>query len=637
MLHRGVIVVFVWLTMLLSAGLTMASVRAVPASECEAAARVTGQKRTAAQQRAYLNYMSGVTYKVAGDLHGASRAFIRCIKSDTRHYASYYQLAIIAREFGQIGAALQYSEVAYKGDSLNRDYADLYGRLLATATRYQDAERVYSVLAASDPTDSESAALWAILMMQLGQHQKALDVINSIENQRGIQSQLIDSKRRILISQNKLESAYTYLESACDEIPDLDALTYVSFADLAASLHRDSVAQANYNRAISIDPQAVMPLYSLAEYYRLKGRTAQMVESLVPLFENPEFRTKDKISYYNSNIEPLISTPDGYRKYLSSSARFAAAIYRSDSLDYPVIDFYSRYLLRCGLHDKAHDLLVSSLNAIESQSDTATLVLMRPDVRKAERLLAKSVGQHVPTTRAKIEQPGEDKSMLYNSIISLAQYRKQIDTVDHYLERAERLYPRSGAIGLTKLYVCFARGDTLAALDAAHQVISVTSNDSLRAVALGFCGDMDQMRGDTKRAFRYYEKALRNDPDNILVLNNYAYFMSLEERDLERALAMSERVNKLSVSNPTYLDTHAWILHKMGRNEEAQTIIRQAIALQSEDNPELLMHYGDILYALDKSFLAKSYWQRALDAGANAHEIEQRIIKLESTPKPEKP
>jgi tetratricopeptide (TPR) repeat protein len=116
-----------------------------------------------------------------------------------------------------------------------------------------------------------------------------------------------------------------------------------------------------------------------------------------------------------------------------------------------------------------------------------------------------------------------------------------------------------------------------------------------------------------------------------LVLNNYAYFLSLtgeDETTLNRALAMSSQAIALDKNNSSNLDTHAWILFKLGRAEEAQTYMRQALSLDNRKSPELNLHYGDILYALGKEFLAKTYWRKALEFGADPKEIEERINKL---------
>ena len=109
------------------------------------------------------------------------------------------------------------------------------------------------------------------------------------------------------------------------------------------------------------------------------------------------------------------------------------------------------------------------------------------------------------------------------------------------------------------------------------------------------------------------------------MLNNFAYYLSEEQRDLERALRMAERANELTPHSATYLDTHAWVLYRLGRYEEAQTVMRKALVLDRSNSSELLLHYGDILYALGQRFMAKTYWKRALEAGADGVKIEERL------------
>lgn len=602
-------------------------VTAVPAhsqSRDTTVVKSNDSERTPLQRRVYNHYLDGVTLRTMGSVGDAARAFYRSARLDPYHYASYYQLAIIARDMGKMGQAVHYASAAYDGAPTNRDYADLYGRLLGTIGDYAAAERIFAKLATDNPSDIETQALWAMLLMQTGNADKALRTIDAIENQHGIQPQLIDIKRQVLLATERYADAYNYLEGICDEFTELDASVYASFADLAATLRMDSLALANYHKAISIDPQEVLPLYSLAEYYRIKGQGRSMLESLVPLFENANFRLADKISYYNANVEPLIMNPEGFRQHLATVSRLAAAIYHSDSLSYNTIEFYARYMMRNGMHDEAHNLLVSSIDRLEAQAAAQSNTITRGVVFNE----SKRIKLRRPPRIRPEELPSEDINMLYTTIISIAQYRKQPDTVEHYISRAERLYPRSSSMAVTRMFINLERGDTLGAVALAHRVAARSSNDSIRSIAMGFCGDMEHMWGNDTKSFRHYRQALKYNPNNSMVLNNYAYFLCIDGRDFELALAMSEKANELSPSNPTYLDTKAWILYQMGRYDEAQVVIRQAIALQSEDNPELLLHYGDILYALGQTFLAKNYWQRALDAGTSDTEVTPRMEQI---------
>ncbi len=136
------------------------------------------------------------------------------------------------------------------------------------------------------------------------------------------------------------------------------------------------------------------------------------------------------------------------------------------------------------------------------------------------------------------------------------------------------------------------------------------------------------MRRWMRACYDAYEHSLRYNAENALVLNNYAYFLSLAGERLDEALRMAELAVRLSGSNPTYLDTQAWVLYRSGRYAEAKKIMQQAIALDGRESAELLVHYGDILLALDEKFLAETFWRKALEKGYDADQIERRIDGL---------
>ena len=186
------------------------------------------------------------------------------------------------------------------------------------------------------------------------------------------------------------------------------------------------------------------------------------------------------------------------------------------------------------------------------------------------------------------------------------------------------------------------------AVKAYRESLRYADTDSLRGVIWGMIGDtwhqqaaaevpgLDESRtakegrsGPYRKAmkecYKAYERSLAYSPDNPMVLNNYAYFLSLEERDLERALSMSSRAVALTDNNPTFLDTHAWVLFKLGRTDEAKKVLQKAVALDGQKSPELMVHYGDILHELGEQFMAEVYWKRALEKGYDARQIELRL------------
>ena len=179
------------------------------------------------------------------------------------------------------------------------------------------------------------------------------------------------------------------------------------------------------------------------------------------------------------------------------------------------------------------------------------------------------------------------------------------------------------------------------------KALKYADTDSLRGAVWGYIGDVyHQMeeagRKDSerdkyrRRCFEAYDRSLHYYYDNPMVLNNYAYFISESSRDprqLDRAFAMAARAVELDGNNATLLDTYAWVLFRLGRLQEARRTMQQAISFDRSENPELYLHYGDILAALGEKFMAETYWRKALEKGYDDPQaIEERIRQLKSKP-----
>lgn len=146
-----------------------------------------------------------------------------------------------------------------------------------------------------------------------------------------------------------------------------------------------------------------------------------------------------------------------------------------------------------------------------------------------------------------------------------------------------------------------------------------------RSDLVGGMGDVYFEMGDTVRSFQYYEDALKLFPLNIGIMNNYAYFLSLCERDLDKAERMSAMTIKAYPDNSTYLDTYAWVLYKKGDLEKALDYIKRAIDNDDDPSSDLLEHYGDILEANGDHEHAIEQWKKALLLAPDNEKLKSKV------------
>ena len=153
------------------------------------------------------------------------------------------------------------------------------------------------------------------------------------------------------------------------------------------------------------------------------------------------------------------------------------------------------------------------------------------------------------------------------------------------------------------------------ALNAFQNGIGVINQQSDPDIVSDFyavMGDILHQKGLDKEAYAAYDSCLQWKDDNYGCLNNYAYYLSEQGVQLDKAEQMSYRAIKAEPKNATFLDTYAWILFKQGRYSEAKIYIDQTLQCDSDTSAVLLEHAGDIYYHAGQRDQALSFWQQAL-------------------------
>lgn len=171
-----------------------------------------------------------------------------------------------------------------------------------------------------------------------------------------------------------------------------------------------------------------------------------------------------------------------------------------------------------------------------------------------------------------------------------------------------------------------------AALDALKRGVGEINDDSDPDMVSDFyamMGDILYNKKQPEAAFAAYDSCLQWKEDNIVALNNYAYYLSEMGLDLRKAEQMSYKAVKEEPNNSTYLDTYAWILYMQDRNDEAKVYIEQALAVDTDTvvSATVLEHAGDIYAVNGNRNKAEEMWQKAIDAGGDKVALRKKINK----------
>jgi len=140
-----------------------------------------------------------------------------------------------------------------------------------------------------------------------------------------------------------------------------------------------------------------------------------------------------------------------------------------------------------------------------------------------------------------------------------------------------------------------------------------------------YIADVYHELGNKEKMYEQYDRVLKNDPENVYVLNNYAYFLSLDNERLEDALKMSALTIEKEPKNVTYIDTYAWVLYKLGRYKDAKKWMEKVFSYDKNPQGINYEHYGDILYRLGDTKKAVQNWKKAKKLGETSEFIDQKI------------
>ncbi len=540
------------------------------------------QQDNAQQRKLDYFFYEGVKLKNAGKFDAAFDLFSHCLEIDSTASPVLYELSSFYVEMNKPEKAvgLLQRAVNYAPDNFT------YRMALASVSRglgmFSDASAEYQTLIDKFPDKTDLNYYLAESLTQEGEISKAIEAYDALENSVGMNEAISIQKNKLYNTLNVPDKAMKEIQKLADKYP-MEARYQIVMGDLYLEKNDTDKALLCYNKAHEIDPSNPYYIVSMANYYEIVG-------------DKEAAETQIRSALVNNDLD--VDTK---------------------------VNILSRYVVR--LQQNKQD--IEGANTLFK-----TLLEQHPEETELKLMYGSLLAMQDKTEEARFQfqlvtEMEPDNAGAWQQLLNLSLKADNMEEVKRICIKCQELFPNAPEyyfyLGIAH-YQLKEYDKALETYQAGIRIID-KENTSQLSDFYGQIGDIYYQQKNVTKAYEAYEEALKYNDKNIVVLNNYSYFLTLDKKELKKAERMSAQCIKLQPDNSTYLDTYAWVFFTQGNYTLAKIYIENAISKDSTNSSELADHYGDILYMNGEKEKALEQWKKAKELGKQSETLDRKIAE----------
>ena len=551
-------------SMLISCGTS----RKASGSSKKTSSRMEENVLTFEQKRKFDYFLlEAIRLKEKGEMDAAFEMYSHCLDIYLESAVVLYELGKFYMTLGQPEVGEKFLRKAVANEPGNYWYKETLAAYYQNKGKNLEAIEVIEDMVTQFPSRLEPLMALVDLYNRTQDYQKVIHTLDRLERLDGKSEQISMEKFRMYRALDNAEQALAEIESLAKEYPyDMRYLTILG--DVYMENEKDDEAYATYQKVLSNEPGYAQAMLSLASYYEKKGLDSLYQAQLDSLLLNGKVENGIKVNV----MRQLILRSERGDKDSTKIMRLFNSMLAQEQEDADVAMLAAQYYLSKQMNEESKPVLWQVLD-IDPENKPARLQLLsfaisKEDLDEVIRICAPAV-EYMP------------EALEFYYYWGIAHFQKK-----QYDEAME----------------VFKKG---------VRQVGPDSDKSMASDFYSILGDLYHDKNMNVEAYAAYDSALVYKPDNIGALNNYAYYLSVERKQLDKAEEMSYRTVKAEPANGTYLDTYAWILFEKGKYTEARIYIDQAMQNGGSESSVVVEHCGDIYYLNGEHEKALEYWKRA--------------------------
>ena len=505
--------------------------------------------------------------------------FQKCIKIDGKKSVPFYESALINKRLGNLNLAVEQAKITIELEAGNRWYQLNYAEVLFAIQDFKSASLEYKKLLLIEPGNKELYFLLADMYIYNNDFLKAIEVYDDLEQIKGVDKMVSIQKHKLYIRLENKKYAIRELQNLLEKYPnEIEVLEILS--ELYLLNDEKEKAFDIFKHLAVIAPENGRIHLTLADYYRDQGDNIKSFQELKLAFKSIKLGVDVKVNILVSYFQ-LLAINNIMKEQAYTLAKLLMDSHPNDVKPNAV---YADILYTDNRFTEAKEQYLIVLEKDKTKSQLWSQVLfIQAEQSDFEGMLKTS-----------------EEALTYFSTEPLFYYFNGV--ANKWFKNYDQ------AINSLNMGVEFVLDNNMLLLEFYSSLA-----DSYHAIK------------EHKLSDEYYEKSLVIDSNNVLVLNNYAYYLSLRKTNLEKAKKMSYKCNELEKDNGTYQDTYAWILYELADYEQAKIWMKKSLANGSDMSAVVVEHYGDILYQLGNVEDAIIEWKKAKKLGGASKFLDKKL------------
>lgn len=512
-------------------------------------------------------FLEAVRMKEKGDYDAAFELYRHCLDIYPESAATLYEISQFYMALGQEEKGVDALKRAVQSDERNFWYKQTLAAYYQQKRDLPKAVAVYEDMARQFPSRLEPLISLVDLYGQAKSYAEEIKALDRLEELDGKSEQISMEKFRCYLLMGNKDQAFSEIESLSKEYP-YDMRYQNILGDVYLDNGKTQEAYDTYQRILKEVPDYAPTILSLAQYYKNTGNDSLYHAQIDTILVNDNVPSDTKMELMRNMIFVSEQTTRDSTEIVSLFRRILERPQQNADLAM----LCAQYLITKKMDKEAVPVLDQILS-IDPENKPARLQLLVYAIRD------NNLDEVIRVATPALEYNPDAMEFYY--YLGLAYYQKE--NMDKALE-------------------VFRKG---------VRQVDEKSDKGIVSDFYAILGDIYNTKDMKAEAYAAYDSSLVYNPDNIGTLNNYAYYLSVERKDLDKAEEMSYRTVKAEPENATYLDTYAWILFEKKRYTEARIYIEQAMKNGGDTSQVIVEHCGDVYYMLGEKEKALEYWKKA--------------------------